>query len=211
MIKNLIKSIIPHSILVLKRNITGKAEIEQWRKNGSPTPPPHPLKQVTIRAYKNKFKLSTLIETGTYMGTMVEAQRTYFDKIISIEVSDELYKIVKDKFKQYNHIILFKGDSGEIMPDVLKDIKEPCLFWLDGHYSSGVTGKGELNTPIFKELDAIFANNKNHIILIDDARCFIGEDDYPTIEKLKEYVLKLNPNYHLKSEDDIIRLTPSLN
>lgn len=209
MLKSIVKSLVPHSFIVLKRNLVGKRLIAEWRKNGSPFPPPHEVKQTIIREYSRKYSIKKLFETGTYMGTMVEAQRTYFKKIISIEVSEELYKNVKEKFKLYNHIILLHGDSGEIMSDVLKDIKEPCLFWLDGHYSSGITGKGELNTPIFKELDAVFANNKKHIILIDDARCFNGEDDYPTIDNLNQYVLSLNPNYKLENADDIIRLTPT--
>lgn len=210
MLRKIIKGIVPHSLILLKRNIAGKKLIAEWKKKGSPLPPPHPLKQFIIRDYRKKYHLSTLIETGTYMGAMVEAQRTYFKNIISIEVSEELYKIAKINFKKFNNINLFNGDSGEIMPAVLKNINEPCLFWLDGHYSSGVTGKGELNTPIFKELNAIFANNKNHIILIDDARLFVGKDDYPTLNELLKYVLELNANYTLNNEDDIIRLTPTI-
>ena len=73
------------------------------------------------------------------------------------------------------------GDSGEILPELLNNINEPILFWLDGHYSAGNTSKGSLNTPIIKELVTIFQHPiKQHIILIDDARLFNGADDYPT-------------------------------
>lgn len=34
-----------------------------------------------------------------------------------------------------------------------------------------------------------------HIVLIDDARCFLGQDGYPTIEKLKDYVLSRQPDW----------------
>ena len=86
-------------------------------------------------------------------------------------------------------------------------INERAIFWLDGHYSDGITAKGDLNTPILKELEAILSHNiKDHIILIDDARCFVGKDDYPTIEQLKNFVYKRNNNLKFEIEYDIIRI-----
>jgi len=46
---------------------------------------------------------------------------------------------------------------------------------------------------------------KNHILLIDDARCFVGENSYPTIEELRAYVLKYNNLYKMTVDCDIIR------
>ncbi len=82
------------------------------------------------------------------------------------------------------------------------------MFWLDGHYSAGFTAKGELETPILAELETILQNNLNHIILIDDARCFTGNNDYPTKEYLKTYVLGKQKNYKMDVIDDIIRFYP---
>ena len=57
-----------------------------------------------------------------------------------------------------------------------------------------------------KELDAIIDSKKfNHIILIDDAREFIGKGDYPTIDKLTEYIKNKNEQYDVEIKDDIIR------
>jgi hypothetical protein len=47
----------------------------------------------------------------------------------------------------------------------------------------------------------------NHVLLIDDARLFVDEDDYPTIEKLTKYVKNKNNNYQVEVKDDIIRFT----
>jgi hypothetical protein len=95
-----------------------------------------------------------------------------------------------------------------VLPLIIKDLNEPAIFWLDGHYSSGITAKGDKICPIFEELDSIF-NNKplNHVLLIDDARLFVDEDDYPTIEKLTKYVKNKNNNYQVEVKDDIIRFT----
>ena len=100
-----------------------------------------------------------------------------------------------------------QGDSSKVLPELLDKIKKPCLFWLDGHYSGGITGKGDLNTPILNELKSIFSHQiKDHVILIDDARCFTGEEDYPTIKALKEFVIKNRPDWVFEVRNDIIRI-----
>jgi hypothetical protein len=206
MVRKVLKNLIPDSIIDYRRNLIAKKEFAQWKNSGSPPPPPRIVKKKAIIKYQQKYKIDILIETGTCYGEMVEVLKKQFKKIISIEVSNELFNFVKARFKNDKHIELYEGDSGELLPSIIKKQNVSCLFWLDGHYSGGGTGKGELNTPIFKELKAIFESKNNHIILIDDARLFIGEDDYPTIEKLKEFVQEFNPNYFIEVEDDIIRI-----
>ena len=101
---------------------------------------------------------------------------------------------------------LCKGDSGKVLPDIMLKLNEPAIFWLDGHYSAGITARGDKDCPIFEELDAIFSKkNFEHILLIDDARCFIGEDDYPTIEELTNYVRSKNEKYQVDVKHDTIR------
>lgn len=187
-----------------KRRI--KKELEIWINNGRPTPPPHIVKQLAIAELQKIFGYSILVETGTYLGEMVEAQKKRFKTIISIELGVELFEKARDKFKDDDNIHIFQGDSGKVLPKILTDIHEPAIFWLDGHYSAGITSKGDKECPIFEELDAIFKGNKfNHVILIDDARCFTGEGDYPTFEQLVNYIRAKNEKYGFEIKDDIIR------
>ena len=96
----------------------------------------------------------------------------------------------------------------KVLPQILTTLHGPALFWLDGHYSGGVTEKGEADTPISIELQAILESGiKGHIVLIDDARCFDGTSDYPFIEDLLA-VVRRNANYRIEISADIIRLTP---
>lgn len=186
-----------------------KKLIEDWQ-NGQLNSPPHIVKQSAIKAYQEKYQCNFFVETGTYLGEMVEAQKDNFKQIFSIELSEALYKKAQKKFKQFPHITILQGDSGKVLPQVLHKIDSPALFWLDGHYSAGITAKGEKECPIFEEIDAIFNSNAhNHIILVDDARCFNGKGDYPTIEALTSYVQQKNNRYHLEVKDDIIRYTVS--
>lgn len=47
---------------------------------------------------------------------------------------------------------------------------------------------------------------KDHVILMDDARCLIGKDNYPTLQELKEFTLKNWPKSTFNVEDDIISI-----
>lgn len=182
-------------------------KVAAWRGMGSPLPPPSAYKQELIKAYADRYKTPILVETGTYLGEMVKAGLPYFKEIYSVELSQELYQNASNKFKGAKSVKLYNGDSGEMLQKIIKKVKKPALFWLDAHYSAGVTAKGDLNTPIVKELETIFsAKNPGHIILIDDARVFDGTDDYPTINQLKKLMHKLSPDYGVVVRNDVIRL-----
>ena len=206
LIKNFFKRIIPQVAWSKFKELYSIKAINKWKNSGCPLPPPHIVKQKTIWEYQKKYNYTTFVETGTFIGTMVEAQKTRFKKIISIELGDDLYIKAKKRFEKDKHIMIVHGDSSKILPKILKELREPIIFWLDGHYSGGITVKGDKECPIFDELDAIFESKQsNHIILIDDARCFVGEGDYPTIEELTKYVLSKNNNYEVVVKNDIIR------
>lgn len=206
--KKQIKKMLPvevvRRIVEFRYNNFPEGIIRDWEKSGRPLPPPPVVKQREIREIQKEYGYKTLVETGTYLGYMVSAQKRNFQKIYSIELSRELYNRAMKKFRKYKHIKLIQGDSGEKLPEVMKEINEPAIFWLDGHYSGGFTAKGESNCPIWKELDSVFANRNDHILLIDDARDFKGMNDYPTIEEVKSYLLKKNPTYTIFVKNDII-------
>jgi hypothetical protein len=182
--------------------------IKKWKAAGSPMPPPHLIKQMEINKYKERSGFNTFIETGTFRGDMVEAQRNSFERIYSIELSYELWQKAVERFRKFKNISIIQGDSGVVLADIVKKLDQPAIFWLDGHYSAGETAKGDKECPIFEELDCIFNNNTfNHVILIDDARCFVGKGDYPTIEELTAYIKSKNNLYQLEVNNDIIRYT----
>lgn len=193
---------------ILNPYLSNKAnkQLRRWEAAGRPVPPPHIVKQMAIADYRNKYGNSVLVETGTYLGDMVEAQRGRFDRVFSIELGDKLYERARKRFRRERKITIVHGDSGKVLPEVMARIDRPAIFWLDGHYSSGITVKGDKECPIFEELDAIFNSPAdNHILLIDDARCFDGSGDYPTLSALDSYVTGKDPRYRMSVENDIIR------
>ncbi|KAB2852635.1 MAG: class I SAM-dependent methyltransferase [Ignavibacterium sp.] len=209
------KNFIPQIILdflkwqkikYLNRSKHKEKIIKNWIRDCKKGFTPHVIKQEVIRHFQKKYSIKTLVETGTFMGEMVYAQRNNFEKIISIELSRELFNVAQKRLKKYKNVEIINGDSGKLLKQLVAKISDPAIFWLDGHYSGFETAKGDIETPIKQELGAILNSELNHIILIDDARLFIGQNDYPTIEALKKYILSKKTNYMFNIEDDIIRV-----
>ncbi|MCK9273393.1 hypothetical protein M0P65_07695 [Candidatus Gracilibacteria bacterium] len=186
-------------------NFSNLIAIKKWEKNPTNNPPSI-IKYQKIIAVTKDNNLKNIIETGTYLGDMIAATKKIFTKIDSIELNQELYQEAVKRFRKEPHIKIWNGDSYLILAEIIKDTKQPTLFWLDAHYSGGITAKSEFgDTPINKELEVIFSNwQKDSVILIDDSRLFVGTNNYPTLENLSEYIKKQPLNLKLDIEDDII-------
>ena len=209
--KNIIKKIIPLYYRNIIRfnfsNIISSYIEKDWIKSNDIVPP-HIIKQKILKKYKQKYNLSILVETGTYLADMMIAQKNNFKQLYSIELSKYCYNLSVKRCKKYKNIKILFGDSVNLLENIINKINEPILFWLDGHGSGGVTERGEVLSPILKEINIIFKNNPTnfkHIILIDDAIGFNGEDGYPTIEEFKKIIYNLNKNYKIEIKDNIIR------
>jgi len=124
MLKQTVKKIIPdewrYRIVNWKYVNRPKPLIKEWEENGCPIPPPPVVKQNVVRKYQKEYSCKTLVETGTYLGYMVAAQKDNFDKIYSVEISEKLYHRAKRLFRKYPHIKLLLGDSGEVMPQIME-------------------------------------------------------------------------------------------
>ena len=77
---------------------------------------------------------------------------------------------------------------------------------MDGHYSSGITFKGDQDCPITDELNLIGNNLEKFnkiLILIDDVRCFIPNNEfkeYPSINDLVDWSRSNKFNWIIKHD-----------
>lgn len=183
-------------------------EIVHWLRSGCSEVAPHPVKMMVVQSYLKRFAIDEFIETGTYLGdTLAHIARSGI-RCTSIELSRALYEAACDRFSGHKNVTLVQGDSGQVLPELIKDIDRPALFWLDGHYSSGITASAGTHTPINAELQAILNHPvKQHVTLIDDARCFDGRSDYPHLDDLLR-VVREHGAYDAEVSADIIRLIP---
>lgn len=209
MVKQFIKKVIfwflPESVLLSYEN---KKAIIEWERKGKPCPPPEIIKQQYISKIQGEKNLDVFIETGTYLGDMVFAQLKNFKKLYSIELSQDLYENATKRFLAHRRVKILQGDSSNVLKDVIAEAGTSCLFWLDGHYSgifNGVqTAKGDKNCPVVEELSAICNSGYDQAVLIDDARLFTGNNDYPTIDSITEFILSRKPGSIIEIKLDII-------
>ncbi len=180
-----------------------------WVLRGKPQRSPHLLKQRTVEEYGQKFGLRILIETGTYYGEMVSAMKSRFDSIYSIEFSPELAARATKEFAKYPRIKIIQGDSQTALPELLKSLETPALFWLDAGYY-GWSGEQGDKKRLGVELDAILRHKINgHVILMDDAHGLNGENGALTIEEVTKQIQKDFPNRKVEVAFDILRITPA--
>ena len=192
----------------LRKILRSRRQLVEWHLKGKPSPPPHLYKQKVVKEYQKRYDLPVLIETGTFLGEMVDAVKRKFLEIYSIELSESLADKATRHFSRYDHIHIVQGDSSKKLPDILPSVDKPCLFWLDGHFSGGMTAQGEVDYPIINELTHIKNRLKaGGVILIDDARLFTGKDGVPSIQEIEHGLREINPGYQIELKNDIIRAT----
>ena len=172
------------SIEELGRVFRSGRHMRAWVEAGKPVPVPHAVKVRNILAVAELYGLKTLVETGTQAGATLAATLDYFDCLYSIEIYEPSVIAARKRFAEHPKVQIVQGDSATKLPELVKTIAEPILFWLDGHYSGKGTGMGEEHSPIVAEIKHILELRPlgRDAIIIDDARLFVGQDGYPPIE-----------------------------
>ncbi len=179
-----------------------------WKLRGQPVRSPHLVKQRAVREYARRYGLRTLIETGTYYGEMVAAVKNDFDRIFSIEFDPELARRATRRFADDPRINILEGDSQKVLPELLKSISEPALFWLDAGYWGWVNLARDPQRLSAEVEAALSCPVSGHVVLMDDARMLDGRDGAPTFDELRSRIAARFPDRRVELQHDIIRITP---
>lgn len=158
-------------------------------------------KHELILDYAERYNLDTFYETGTYLGDTVEAVRSYFRLVYSIEISKELFDKAAARFQNSRDIFLLHGDSQNILPYLVFTQNDKALFWIDAHGSGGDTE--DSGSPLEAELTAILDNRTEGVILIDDLQDFWQHDWAETARR----VLTKYPDWTEETKFGIMRIT----
>lgn len=201
------KTLLFKLIVLMRRNRGSMDELRaQSRANAYYYSPTHDQ----IRSIAAAHSISVFFETGTYLGNTVRGVRDVFDTVYSVELSEDLASLAQERFADDANVHIIQGDSALALLDFLSTLEQPALFWLDAHYSSGVTAMGALQTPVKDELRAILGHPvKQHHILIDDVKDFNGQNDYPTVDEIFEMVHELGAGrYAARVDGPIFHVYP---
>jgi len=191
---------------VVVRSLADRRAEWSWFCSGRRGPLPARAKRALLRDYGRRFGLKTLVETGTYLGDTVAALVHDFSQIYSIELAPDLARRAGERFRAVPHVKIVAGDSATVLPQLLASVSESSLFWLDGHYSGGITARGPIATPVIGELRAIFAHPiQSHIVLIDDASWVGTQLTCNGLDDLLSLIRSTRPGWTVEVRDDVIR------
>jgi len=173
-----------------------------------------------VKVLQDKYEIPFLVETGTASGqSSLEAFR-FFDKIWTIELIPE-----RPEFpNKVGRIISLIGDSTTLLPNVISELLERkggkerqwVLFYLDAHYSDDVPNEtGYPECPLLKEIECVAEYGYESIIIIDDARLFLGQpphphnpEEWPSILEIFTLLKEKFPYHHITITDDYILAIP---
>jgi hypothetical protein len=192
------------------RAVISRALEPYWISRGRPAPAPPHRKRAIVAGYATSFPVTTFVETGTYRGDTLAVLCKRVDRAVSIELDERLADLARHRFAGSPNVEIVTGDSGAVLPEIVDGLTGPALFWLDGHFSDGVTALGSQSTPIEQELRTVLRpDGPEHVVLIDDARLFDGTDGYPPLDRVRALAEELRPGWSFTVDSDIIRLHPA--
>ena len=135
---------------------------------------------------------TNFIETGTLFGHTTLHASYWFDRVFTIELSQDLHAQAQRHLAHRRNVTCLQGNSGDRLPEVIAQLKGPSMFFLDAHWSGDnsvdwenskfggypvetarlddpTLSEGERQVPLLHELEAIAADHTDAaMVLIDD-------------------------------------------
>jgi hypothetical protein len=185
-------------------------EFKNWKHKDYSSPSPKLVKDRVL--YRNSIPGATWIETGTYLGETTKLLAQWGKAVFSLEPANQLYERAAALFSSQKHVTILNAASEEAFPKLLPSLTGPVNFWLDGHFSAGMTYQGDLDTPVMLELQSIAANIEKLApvcIMIDDIRCFGSPlpeyTSYPPLDALVDWARSNHMDWHIEHDIMVIR------
>lgn len=167
-----------------------------------------------VLKFKDEGNLVNFVETGTYKGGTCYWAAKHFKNIYTIEIDPEISKSTASQPDCPPNIKFYVGNSKNVLPGLVKELSGRTIFWLDGHWCNVSDLGKEEECPILEEIHAI-KKQEDSIILIDDARCFMGplppphdNAQWPGIDTIFITLKECFPRHYVTIADDVIYCVP---
>lgn len=168
----------------------------------------------TIKYLRDKYKIKTFVETGTYKGDSAMFYSKNFKCVMTCEKVNAYYNIAKERIDNYKklkyhrqNIVLINEDS----PEFLRKLSlGQYIFYLDAHFYDPQASHSD-RFVVLKELDNM-KKFKNSVIIIHDFNNGLGGICYDGVDLdmdlVRSRLKKINRNFHfyantLKSVDPV--------
>ena len=170
-----------------------------------------------VAKIQSYIPLTVLIETGTFKGDTVVALEPFFEEIVSIELSESLWRESVNRCGALSKVKILHGNSADLLSEYQTKLQNiATLYWLDAHWCIAENTAGELSQcPLLDELRAIKKLNSNSVILIDDARLFLScppepheSSQWPTFNQVVMNLMQLSLDHELMVVNDVIAFYP---
>lgn len=129
-------------------------------------------------ALRDELGLRRVVETGTYRGLTAKALAPLYETVITIELSVPLYERASGVLSAFPNVQTMQGRSSDVL-GVVAQRKTASLYFLDGHWSGGVTAGADDECPLLDELATIGVGHEHDCFVIDDARLFTSAPPRP--------------------------------
>lgn len=171
---------------------------------------PAKTKRTFLRHCQQSTGYRVLVETGTYQGDLSAYAAAFFECVHTVELDSRLATAARARFGNTANVTVHEGDSADVLARLLPGLEGPVLFWLDAHFSGGVTGGDPARAPVVRELRAIAASTVRPVaILIDDARVFGADPAYPGLAEVLELLRSIDPSFQVGISSDVIWAAPA--
>ena len=161
-----------------------------------------------ILKLRDKFLISTFIETGTFKGINARFHSHNFKEILSCEISEDYLKVARKKTEDSENVFLYKKSSPKFLEDFVREYrrrgrKDMVFIYLDAHFYDPELPKNE-KWVVLNELRALKGFG-NCVISIHDFDNGLGHcvynGEHLGLPLIKEDLMRVNSEFFLYTND----------
>ncbi len=158
----------------------------------------------TILQLRDKFQISTFVETGAFKGVNAKFHAQNFKEVLTCDISDEYIEAAEKRTEDCKNVKISKQSSPDFLRSFIErynkeNRKDIVFIYLDAHFYDPVLPPEE-KWVVVNELKALI-DFKNCIICVHDFDCeglghccYNGQPlGWPLI---KEHIIKVNPSFY---------------
>jgi hypothetical protein len=119
------------------------------------------------------------LETGTHRGATAAWASQHFERVVTIEASEGLYRAAVAAYGHLDNVRLVLGDTRSVLPGEVERLDGPAVVWLDSHWSGGESYGEGLECPLLSEIETLRSAEHDQYLFIDDARLFVAPPPRP--------------------------------